>query len=624
MTVPLDSRDVAVWLFDEQHVSVHPVDAVGNLADLEVDSTLTRPNVVTWTEGFAREFADTLSTGFEVVDTNDDLLLTGNVSIVALMTFDNAAQDTAATPGNIISRGRDTELTPFGVRLTTISPGTDQVRIQMFWEDSAGAAVVDAGVLIIWPDDEEFLIAAIREQEGDEFICRYVVNGGTLNGGTHPLDVGGTSGSSVFIGVEPTGASAYVNHLCGDIITLTVKDEAVAVEEVQEAFRGMIEDGPRATTAIKGLLPPGPYSNDPESYIQRELDIEGAALGAVRTAARRRRTFPDQASGDHLIEWESITGRRRRASDSIDQRQARVVDYLQLHPGLESDDICGELLDPLGYTVTTDIDKLLYSVDHTQDFSTSSTPGADEAVIDEGNATFTVAAARLELDAVAQNLLFDPSVSQAPFHLWSFTDSLDVFFGGQVRRNAVPTADDVLIGFQIGSRQLNDWLFVGIVFDGFIYNITSARYEDGVLGSFATIAAGAASADHSFRFRHRGEGAYDLQWGISDAAAQAQTPTVIAGPADPLWAGFAAIASVSSNVDVDYSFDDWYSHEANGTHGLSYHFYRDPADAGAYDVGVAQDLVQSIGHAHYDGFVTDETQLLCDNQGGCDREPMGL
>ncbi len=418
MTVPIDSRAKAVWLLDEQQDGVHPKDSAGNLAELEVDSTLTRPAVVPWTNGFAREFTAAPATGFEVVDTNDDLLLARNLTILAIMTFDNAAQDAAGTPGTVITRGRDSELTPFGLRLTVTNAATDEVRIQLFWENTAGTQVVDAGVLVTWPDDEEFIIAAIREQEGSDFVVRYVVNADWANGSTHPLDIGATSASSVFVGAEPTGASAYQNHLAGDIAFLEVLDEAVAVEEVIDVWRLFFEDVPNGITAIRGLLPPGPYSRDPNSFIQREVAMEGAALGTVKNTARRRRSFPDEASGDRLAEWERITGRKRTADQSIDQRQQCILDYLSTLPGLETADLKQELLKALGYTAIASIDILTYDVDNTEDFASASTPGADDAIISEGNGTFTVAAGVLEVDATAVSLRFDPlDNANAPYHI---------------------------------------------------------------------------------------------------------------------------------------------------------------------------------------------------------------
>ncbi len=195
-------------------------------------------------------------------------------------------------------------------------------------------------------------------------------------------------------------------------------------------------------------------------------------------------------------------------------------------------------------------------------------------------------------------------------------------------RNAAPTADDVLIGFLIGSREVNDYLFVGMVFDGADYAVSRVRFKDGVFESgFFDIASPENNADIFFRFRHLGEGVIHMGYGNSDAAAETMlkgSPNVLAGPTDPAYAGFCAIGLDDTAVSVDYGFDDWYSHEADGAHPTTYHIFRDPGDPGAYDLGAAQNLLDRIGHTHYRGFVIDTTQLLCDNQGGCDREPMGL
>lgn len=629
MTVPVDSRTRALWLFDERYDTVAPSDAAGNLGDLEVGSGLTRPAVVDTSNGKARAFTASPTTGYEVADTNDDLLLARDVSIVAVVAFDITAQNTAGTPGTIVWRGRNTDESSFGLRLTVEDFANSRARLQLIWELDGGTEVVDSGCLITWPADDEMLIAAIREVEGDGFAVRYVVNGQATNGQSgHDLGLGGTTGADVFIGCEPSGASAFTNHLAGSIAYLEIVGEALSVDEVEQVWLGYLVDATRGVVGVRGLLPPGAYSKDPSSYIQREVSIEGAMLGNARNRARRRRSFPGAADGEHLERWERLTGRRVRSSDSLPQRQQRVVDWLKLDPGLDTDSQLAELLEAMGYTDTADISQLLYSATYTEDFSTWTSPGEYRSVSIDGNGTWLISASRLEIDATGPiDSRYTHIGDRAPMHLFSATASRDLFFGSRIDRLGVPSTGDVLIGYTMGSRsaQRGDWLWIGLVFDGVDYKVNSYRYSDGVGDTAFTELSGTAinGATVYFRFRHLGDGVYNAQWGTSDALAQAQTPTQITGgPADPLWVGPAVVAIDSSSA-ANYEYDDWYMHEVNGEQPLTYHLFRDPADPGEYDIAVAQDLLREISHAHYEGFVTDETQLLCDNTGGCDREPMG-
>lgn len=626
MAVVLDSRAVSVWLFDEQFDAVLPKDSVGNLIDLEEDSTLTRPSVGTTTLGFGRVFTDTPTTGLEVVDTNDDLSLTSSVSIVAIVALDVAGQDIAATPGTIIQRGRDTEETELGLMVTVTDAANEQVLIQMFWEDSSGTLVADVGVVATWPTGEEFLIAAIREVDGDLFQVRYVVNRQARDGATHTIDVGSSTGASVFVGVAPTGASAYQNHLVGTIAMLEVFNGALAVEEVQLAWLQLAEDAPRSRTAIKKIVPRGPYGTDESLQVQRELDIESALLGILRNDARQLRDFflPNVAFGGWLATWEKLTGRKPFPSDSIDTRQERIFNYLSTIPGLELVGLLAEMLDLLGYTDPLDIDLITATTDTTEDFSTAVTPGSAGAVITEGNGTFTVSSSRLNgVYTIAEaEFLFGPNDVLA--HLFSFTNSQDVFFGGSVRRTVLPV--DVITGFLIGSEQDSEWMIVGLRFDGVDHRLSYRIFKNGTWGGVIDLFDPANGSPTFFRFRHKGSGTYDVQFGGSDIAAQAAAKLEITGgPVDPLWAGFSIIATTSGPKTVEGRFDDWYSHEGCGIAPISYYLFRDPADPGTYDIEGAHRKLQEIGHAHFEGFVVDQLQLTCDDTDtGCDRNSMGL
>lgn len=629
MAVPIDPRAVYMALFDEGYDDVMPQDATGNLVDLVEDSTLTRPasTTVLTGAGHGRVFVASSTTGLEAEDTDDDLQLTGDMSIVLIASLDVTAQDTAGT-GTIVWRGRDTEETPFGLRLTVIDDATDRVKLQMVWEDSSGTEVADGGVQFTWNDGEEYLIAAIREKDDDAFTIRYVINRQAYTSTSAPAyDVGAASGSSLFVGCEPSGASAYTNHFDGTLYYLAIFDEAVAVEEVFKTWDLLNEDGPRAVTALRGHLPPGPYdkADKDTSAIFAEIDIEASQHALFRNDLRDLSHFfmPGNAFGSRLEEWEAIAKKKPFPTDSIDTRQARLEQHFQRNDGYDLEGLRYQLAELLGYDADpTLLDLQTHSTTRTEDFSSAPT----DVIITQGNGTIAVAAGVLDLDIAASSALFAGSFDDIPSHVWPLTASRDTFFGGKFTRNASPTQDNVFIGFVVGSKQTQDWLFIGIVREASGYSVMHARWtRSGGWSGFPTVLENPFNnADVYFRIRHKGDGAYDVQWGTSDANAQAQTPTEISGPSDPLWAGVCLASDVSNNVTADYSFDDWYTHEVEGVAPVTYYLYRDPADANEYDVEGAHARLQEIGPVHFEGYVIDELALECDDTDtGCDRQPMG-
>lgn len=631
MSIPIDSRARACWLFNERFDSVLPADASGYLIDLENDSTLTLPPVTSAIggAGHGRVFDASATTGLEVVDTDDDLLLTSSVSIIGVMALNVTALNDAGGTGTIVCRGRDTEKTPWGLRVQVLDEPTDSVRLRLYWENAAGTEVVDQGVDFIWDDGEEYLIAAIRERSGSGMKCRYVVNGSWSAGSTiSNADIDGDSGSTVFVGCEPSGASAYTNHFDGVISFLTVLNDAVAVEEVFKVWRMFNEDAPKSGVALRGHLPRGPYdkADKDTSAVHGELDVEASIHALVRNDARDISDFylPGKAFGDRLEDWEAITKRKRFPTDTIDDRQERVSTWLQRKDGYNLEGLRYQLAELLGYSADpTKLDLITNEVTRTEDFSTAPT----DVIITQGNGSVAVAAGVLDIDVSADVVNFTGAFDDIPSHVWPLTGSLDTFFGGKVTRNATPTADDVLIGFVVGSKQTRDWLFIGMVYDGADYSVAYSRWQrsTGTMSAFAVLENPFNDADVFFRIRHKGAGVYDVQWGTSDAAAQAQNPTEIAGPNNPLWAGFTAAGNTSNNVDVDYSFDDWYTHEVEGVASATFFLYRNPSDAGEYDLEGANALLAEIIPAHFEGYVIDQLTLECDDTDtGCDRQPMGV
>lgn len=628
MSYPIDSRVIAQWRFDEPADEVRPVDDAGNLEDLTTYATLTAPAVGDAALGLGRVFATGGPTGLGATDSNDDLVITRNLSIVAALKIDSGALDTAGAPGTIVWHGDSPDGT-FGLRVESTDFANSQVLLALCWYDEAGALVVDTGAVVTWADGDEYLVAAIREMEGDALKVTYVVNGESIESSTtYAIDVATTAtGEEVYVGVEPNGGG-YQNHLAGTLSFLAVYNDALAVEELQLAWQLLSEDFPAVLLALQKLLPEDAFSELDTSLIQRELRVEATTLASVRNSARRLREYylPGASVPETLALWEKLTNRRQFARDSIDDRQARVESYLQGAFGYSTDDLKTQMLEFLGYTDVADIDVVVGSVGHTEDFASATAPGADDAIISEGNASFSISSGNLRMASTAADIEFDKALTKFGYHLWSFSgqrlNHRDAFFGGDFTR--VATADNGFAGVIFGRRDTNTFGMIAQWRLLSVFRLAHLSYAPATgLVNEGTLETSWDEDDTFLRLRAMGDDTFQVQWGTSDAAAKAQSPTIISGPRCD-YAGFF-VASSSGSVTQTFDFNTWYSHEVSGVQALNYYLYRDPADGGEYDVEGAHRLLQQVGPAHYNGAVIDQQTLACDDTDtGCDRQPMGL
>ncbi len=631
-----DERTVAYWSLSEPVDSALPRDVSGHLADFAVPSGLTRPAVEhTPEQGFAREFTRTPATGLVVEDTAGDLRLTRNVGLlfIARLDLDDLDDGDILT---LIQRGRRGGADPvaFGLRVVVQDVAAREVYLQLFWEDATGADIDDVGAYLTVPENAgPMLVAATREVIDGLLAVRYFVNGTHFDGQqNHPLTAAGEEAADVSLGMAMDGA-AYEDHWQGSIAAAHVISEAIAPAELDWLWERMTVDQPAGVEAMRRYVPPGGvYSEDPDSQIQRELAIEGAAFGFAKSAARRMRfydPFPDRAWGKALERWERITGNPPRPGDSIAQRQARVLDHTSSLRGADLDSFRERLAEAFDQE-PGDIDLREFGVEKTISFA--SDPG--EAIVEPGGnpdpATWTVGSGVLTVDtgtagASPIDAIHRGRLTPAPAYLFPLPGAPDAWIEAKITSAA---GDAGIAGVILGRRDRDEWVVIGLRLDG-----GSERDVAWVnhVGREMPVAPHVLAAEWDtvptylvLHIQH--DGTIDVRWGTSLAAARAQAPTNIdPGFVDPTWVGFALWAehATANPTNGLATFDDLFMHTPAGPQPLYWYAFRDLGDPGQPDMEWANRIIAAKKQAHTHAAAISTTDFICDTPSAIvDRGPL--
>lgn len=627
----VDARARFVLPLAEQADSLLPSDATGNLADPTIPAGVARPAVVDGTiTGYGRNFVRASAHGFLYDDAADDALLNRGVTIAALLRLDLPA----LASGNscvLVQRGRGgaSDEVSFGLRIDVDDAASARVTLRMFWDTEAGVRVTDVGQPFTWPTAEFLLIAATREVVDGELAVRYQVNGEAGSGDSHALDCGGATGADVSVGMS-MAAAVYADHLDGVLDYLEVLGEAVSPEELELLWYRIATAQPDGVTTMRRLIPPGVYSQDPDSRIQLELAAEGRALGYAKALARRLRHYgrPEVAWGEALEAWETILGVQPLAGDSIAQRRARVLEHTQNVWSFSLADIKAQLEESLDLA-SADIQILEYGNDLTEAF-TSGTP-SNRAIVDNGNGAWlsdaaAVAAGYQEFTASADSLVYGGRLDvKAGLYLWTLDgDGDDAWVHGKV--DVVTLPNDTVFGFAFGSRIEDEWIFIGIAATAGVQRVAYLKYRNGALDAALTDVGIIATDPTFFRIHHQGAGVYLVKYGASDAAAIAHAGvSVTGGPTAPAWGGLCAVTRGSgAAVTGSVRFDDFFSHAPEGLQRFNWYAYRNPALAGGPVMEKARAVVARIKPAHTSASAIQIQNVLCDDATRVtDREPIG-
>lgn len=625
----IDPRTAAYWALDEQADSVLPRDASGKLADLGVPAGITRPAVVQGTpSGFGRDFTRSPATGFLVTDTDGDTRLTRGLTITAIARLDVAA----LANGNIctlVARGRGSVGDPysFGLRVVVVDAAARTCRLEMFWMTVAGGSVVDPGVQFTWPSTAFCLLAGVREVIDGALGVRYQLNGQAADGTqNHALDVGGAVSADLMVGMGAAGAF-YQNHWDGTIDALQILDEAVCPEEFQWLWERASVDMPGGVAAVRALVPPGVYSTDPESNIQRELAVEGMALGHAKSLSRRLRAYflPDKAFGEVLAHWERLLGLSPKPSDHVAKRRARLLGLTRSARGFAVDDVKFELEEVFDLA-SADIQILEFDNEELLAFATM--PSSGFLALQGNGDAWAVSGGVLQARQTGSVDLRYGSAGNPRSMFWLRAVPIGVDSVVAAKIDIVSTVSDGLGGIVLGSRSRDEWVWIGTseVVDGTV-TLNWITYKGGVLSAGFTQIATGLPDPLWLRVTVLANGTFDVRWGNSEAAAKAAVPTNISPglAVVPEWAGLSVAAhDGDAAVNGSYDFDDFWTFTPNGDQRFYWFAYRNPALSGAYDLHGARLIVDRVKPAHTVASAVSALVAICgDANNPCGTVPCG-
>jgi hypothetical protein len=601
MSFPVDSRTRALWLFDERHDGVLPSDASGYIADdLAPGATNALPPVTETDVGaYGREFAAASLTGLEAEDTDDALQLGRNVSILCLLDLDVTAQNTAGA-GTIVSLAERT------------------VRLSMFWGTEAGGSVADTGVEFAWPaTGEELLLCATREAVDGQLQVTYFVSGlSATSASTWGLSVGTGTGENVWVGVGYDGG--YQQHLSGVLSYLEIVADAVTAEEFEWIWKRMSIDEPEAVAAIRRMVPPDVYSDEPSSAVQIELANEGRIFGLIRNYIRLQDEYfkPAKAFGERLETWEQITKLAPKPGDWIARRRARVGAFLEAQEGFSVPSV-QQQLEEVFNLAAADIEILEYDNERTYDFATDPA----DYVQSDGAGTWTISGGVATFASATEGVWIGRGSAQAGALLWSLGSGDDCFLSAKVTiaGGTAVAAQGITLGRSINSEE---WVSLTCTSSGGTTTIYRTVVAAGVSAAPVSLGNVGAATTVYLVMRHSLDGEMTLRFGTSFAAAVAATPATYSAGFTPDWGGLIGGLVAAGSIDAD--FDDVIIRTPQSDDRFHWYAYRDPALGGTYDLEGADQVVRRIKPAHTYARAIDAPAVLCDTAGaGCDRGPIG-
>lgn len=634
---------IALIRFREPDINVLPSDDVGSLGDLNVDTGLALPPVVSAFTGFGRQFSDGFALdGVDVDVVPGSTLATRDVTVQALLSWDFAGQNTYAQTGTIVARGKGNaaaEYVSYALELRVVNAALGIGELRWWWQDSTGAVKTQIGGQFIVPSSGFVLLTAVRHWVSSSSVeLRYYV-GERLVGEflSADGDIGGGTTGTFCLGTRYS-AGAPARFFNGILDEVRVLNYELTAEEIAATWNRISVLQPRGYKAIRDLVPPGaPISNDPSSRVQKVLRIAGHAIGYAAAQAEniRANLMPDRAYGPTLAQWEGAVGEAPKAPDTAPTRRKRVIGHLAQRAGTSIPGVRATVADMLALA-QSQVQVLAFDQTTRDDFSAGlkaerwwATPIAQ----------WTIAANALRVQNVA-------SIPYDGKDLSGLTALQAIGADGRAARvlaKLVPTTlaatsevGVVLYNWAPGPSATDAFL-LGLRFDG-SWRIVTETFRDGISQGGPTVQSTlggmpAALWLHLWQVDPGGGGNgfgtsattanYLAAWSTTSQIAGYTTAPPIVHRTKHQWAGLYA-RTIGGAANIDVSFDDALIRAPFGGRSSRWYVFRDPTLPGAADLQAGHGAIQRLKHAHIGATVITAKSLLCDDvNSGCDRGPMG-
>jgi hypothetical protein len=639
---------------------VLPSDATGNFADAVAVISGQEPSLVeeeppmsTTTKGRAREFSIgyAFTTEPEATSTIGD----GSLGLAIVLRWDFDGQVASGADAVVVCHAAKNNIDA-ELRLEVVDALSRIGRVRLtWWHDSSMVDVLVPGGEFVVPD-EPFVICASRELLNAEYHVRLFAAGADL-GSTRFAAKNSTGQTASAIDIGCRNATAGVSRFfVGTIDAVHAMQRAITAEEA-ELFDWLARiGGPQGYVSARDAQAsrpdvPGAWPVDPSSWVQREIAVEGAGLALVRRNLRRmgRYALPAKAWGAWLKMWEDALGVPPRPGDGVEKRRTRTEKKLRSVLSMSRADLQEQLAEALGYeddptlatVVEYDDEYLDAMTDLVKDGNGLYTSGhAHTAWLRYGNThtAFTSPVGANDYLEMGQtgtdDLRYNGWLGQSagaeqnsPLYLHYIGSGARYPDGGrrmwcygELRAATALPTNDLLAGIVVGSIVDDEWLWLGVRYTGAQYDLISLKFNGTSLDtSFAVHATNIGSPARFFYLRHNGDGHNDLgSYGARQAAtsgglAAAAEYTITGGPSRPDYGGFGFVArggAASIVGPTTLRFGEWWQRAPDGEAHTNLSIYRDPADAGEYDVLHANEILQASMLADRNGSVIDRQSGL--------------
>lgn len=604
-----DGVAVVLLRFDETETANRPRDAAGVLGDLEPGADMTLPEVVDAVTGRGRLFAagdgGVAVNGLVGVDLDSGAsLVTRDLTIQAILSWDMAGQNAAGVDGTIIARGA-----AFSFALSVYDLATRRAR-------------VGASTLFTMPEGFVLLTVTRRWASPDLAVWRYYLGDTLLGEESVVPGIGGATIDPVHVGFGADGSEPFV----GILDELLVLDRELTREEVESTWLRITRFQPLGYQLLLELHDPGfPLPNDPASDVQLETRMWGHALGyAAALAENLRRNFlPGRAYGEVLEAWEEAVGAVPAPPDDVDTRRARVVALLRQRRGSSIPGLHDALAGLVGVDVS-DLEFLAFDNTQRDDFGElirderwemgapdtwGSWPGAYACYPDPpagGYYTF---------DGVTRLWLTLTTAVQGDGREAHIVTRLQI---------TVPTSN-AEPGIYFGNFATGDYLLLGLRDTGGTFQIVTESFVGSVTQGLVVQATlpGNPEALWLHLYQQATPGSWTAAWSTTSAIAGYTLSPTITHPTLQNLGGYYLRSNGAMAVPT-ISFSDFVLRAPYGDRPFAAYVYRDAGYGGLTDVAGAHAVISAIKHAFIDGTIITSKSFLCDDDSSlCDRGPLG-
>lgn len=496
-----------------------------------------------------------------------------------------------------------------------VNAGATAATLRWAWEDAAGILRTNAGASVTRANgDPWILLAATREADGADQLCRYYADGAELGTSTTTASVIGPQLSSpVIVGARLNGAG-YDRFLSGAVELVEAVQEATCALAERHRWLAIVGLYDSMRAAVQAYVPEGVAIGESnyDKYRVRPLARMLADLEAG-TMAIGEAGLPPSAYGPYLREWEAALALSPQGT--LADRQQAAAAALAQRPGF-------------GRIYALESADAAFRAEGSDILEQSNDITADLSFVGLADSPWLVDGITATWDGAA--LLLQPTTPAAAFP-WPQGLRAEVGSDHIGRTYALATIEASVPGFEadifgdeyigFGVRSGNEAVIACMGIDGADYVLGLVRaHADGTFETLQELARDTAITSYDVAFLCEGSDPWTVRH--REAGTSAWTDTAVGASIKlddyPQWAGFYMASAVAVDIRIEVSGLRILSPDRADTFAI-YAQNDDPRRG----LGAAANLMERSTRATAKVFPTVDRVCLCDEaDSGCDRTPM--